>query len=136
MTPAAFKHSLAKSKPPAGLSTALAGLWWAGKDDWDKAHKLVMDDAGADCAWVHAYLHRVEGDLDNAAGAQEAGDGRAGGGVGVDRSRAAGRALPVTSCRQLVGAEVCAGGSPALGSAVSIISLRRRGSASGCSRCK
>jgi hypothetical protein len=66
MTPAAFKLSLAKAKPPAGLSTTLAGLWWAGKDDWDKAHKLVMDDEGADCAWVHAYLHRVEGDLDNA----------------------------------------------------------------------
>jgi hypothetical protein len=66
MTPAAFKHSLGKTEPPVGLSTALAGLWWAGKDDWDKAHKLVMDDDGANCAWVHAHLHRVEGDLDNA----------------------------------------------------------------------
>jgi hypothetical protein len=66
MTPAEFNSSLAKAKPPAGLSTALAGLWWAGKDDWQKAHKLVMSDDGADCAWVHAYLHRVEGDLDNA----------------------------------------------------------------------
>jgi hypothetical protein len=25
-----------------------------------------MDEGGEDCAWVHAYLHRVEGDLDNA----------------------------------------------------------------------
>jgi len=66
MTLAAFQQSLAKAKPPAGLSTALAGLWWASRDDWDKAHKLVMSDEGADCAWVHAYLHRVEGDLDNA----------------------------------------------------------------------
>jgi hypothetical protein len=66
MTPVEFKHSLSKTKPPSNLSTALTGLWWAGKDDWNKAHKLVMDDAGADCAWVHAYLHRVEGDLDNA----------------------------------------------------------------------
>jgi hypothetical protein len=66
MTPAAFKHSLGETEPPAGLSTALAGLWWAGKDNWDKAHRLVMSDDGADCAWVHAYLHRVEGDLDNA----------------------------------------------------------------------
>jgi hypothetical protein len=66
VTPAAFKRSLGTTEPPAGLSTALAGLWWAGKDDWDKAHQLVMDDDGADCAWVHAYLHRVEGDLDNA----------------------------------------------------------------------
>jgi hypothetical protein len=66
MTPAAFNRSLGKTEPPVGLSTALAGLWWAGKDDWDRAHKLVMNDDGADCAWVHAYLHRVEGDLDNA----------------------------------------------------------------------
>jgi hypothetical protein len=66
MTPVDFKRSLSKTKPPSGLSTALTGLWWAGKDDWNKAHKLVMDNAGADCAWVHAYLHRVEGDLDNA----------------------------------------------------------------------
>ena len=67
MTPAAFKRSLAKPKPPVGLSTALTGLWWTGRDDWDKAHKLVMSDEGAECAWVHAYLHRLEGDLDNAS---------------------------------------------------------------------
>lgn len=66
MTPAEFKRSLSKAKPPPGFSTALTGLWWAGKDDWDKAHKIVMADDSADCAWVHAYLHRVEGDLDNA----------------------------------------------------------------------
>ena len=66
MTPAEFKNSLAKAAPPPGLPRALTGLWWAGKDDWDKAHKLVMDDDSAECAWVHAYLHRVEGDLDNA----------------------------------------------------------------------
>ena len=66
MTLAEFKRSLAKTRPPAGLAPALAGLWWAGKDDWDQAHKLVMDEDGKDCAWVHAYLHRVEGDLGNA----------------------------------------------------------------------
>lgn len=49
-----------------GLSPALKALWWAGKDDWNRAHKIVMREEGADCAWVHAYLHRVEGDLDNA----------------------------------------------------------------------
>jgi hypothetical protein len=66
MTPAEFERTLAKPRPPDGIAPALAALWWAGKDDWDKAHKLVMDEDGADCAWVHAYLHRVEGDLDNA----------------------------------------------------------------------
>ena len=66
MTPATFKRSMSRPKPPAGLSPALAGLWWAGKDDWSKAHTLVMDENTLDCAWVHAYLHRLEGDLGNA----------------------------------------------------------------------
>jgi hypothetical protein len=66
MTLAEFKQSQSKSRPPEGLAPALAGLWWAGKDDWDKAHKIVMDEGGKDCAWVHAYLHRVEGDAENA----------------------------------------------------------------------
>jgi hypothetical protein len=66
MTPEAFKRSLAKRSPPAGLPAALVALWWAGNDNWDKAHEIVMNEDGADCAWVHAYLHRAEGDLDNA----------------------------------------------------------------------
>lgn len=66
MTLAGFERSLARPKPPAGLASALLALWWAAKDDWDTAHKIVMDEAGADCAWVHAYLHRAEGDLGNA----------------------------------------------------------------------
>ncbi len=66
MSPSAFRRSLSSKRPPADLSLALQALWWAGKDDWDKAHKIVMDEDAADCAWVHAYLHRVEGDLDNA----------------------------------------------------------------------
>jgi hypothetical protein len=66
MTLSDLEASLQKSVPPAGFSPALAALWWARKDNWDKAHRIVMDEAGKDCAWVHAYLHRVEGDLDNA----------------------------------------------------------------------
>jgi hypothetical protein len=66
MTFAEFKQSLAKRTPPEELSPARAALWWAGKDQWDKAHALVMDEGGKDCARVHAYLHRVEKDLENA----------------------------------------------------------------------
>jgi len=66
MSPADFKSSVSKKAPPRGLSPALSALWWAGKDEWDKAHHIVMNGVGADCAWVHAYLHRVEGDLGNA----------------------------------------------------------------------
>ena len=66
MTFAEFKGTLTQSKPPAGLPPPLVALWWAGKDQWDKAHQIVMDEGSKECAWVHAYLHRVEGDLGNA----------------------------------------------------------------------
>ena len=66
MTLEAFKASLAQAAQPAGLSPALTALWWAGKGDWNKAHELAMNEDGPESAWVHAYLHRVEGDLDNA----------------------------------------------------------------------
>jgi hypothetical protein len=66
MTFAEFKRSLSESRPPTDLVPALAALWWAGQEKWDKAHCIVMEDASRECAWVHAYLHRVEGDLDNA----------------------------------------------------------------------
>ena len=45
---------------------ALLALWWDGKGDWEKAHEIAQDVAGADGAWVHAYLHRKEGDVGNA----------------------------------------------------------------------
>ena len=61
-----LKASLADTGPDAALSPPLAALWWAAKGNWDAAHKIVMDDSGKDAAWVHAYLHRVEGDLGNA----------------------------------------------------------------------
>ena len=66
MTPFEFKRSLRQQNPPHGLAPALRALWWAGKDHWAEAHNIVMSADGADCAWVHAYLHRVEGDRDNA----------------------------------------------------------------------
>ncbi len=46
---------------------AIDGLWWAARDDWTHAHEAVKVDNGAPAAWVHAYLHRVEGDLENAS---------------------------------------------------------------------
>lgn len=33
---------------------------------WDRAHELVQGMVTAEAAWVHAYLHRVEGDEINA----------------------------------------------------------------------
>jgi hypothetical protein len=66
VTLAQLKRVLAKSKPPAGLAPPLEALCWAAKGDWDKAHRIVMNESGRDAAWVHAYLHRLEGDQDNA----------------------------------------------------------------------
>ena len=63
---AAFHASLAGSAPPAGLSTHLQALWWLRRGEPERAHRLVqaLDDAGA--AAIHAHLHRLEGDADNA----------------------------------------------------------------------
>ena len=61
-----FRASLTDAAPASGLEPPLAALWWAAKGDWDRAHKIVQDEGSADAAWVHAYLHRVEGDLGNA----------------------------------------------------------------------
>ena len=61
-----FRASLADAAPDKTLSPPLAALWWAAKGDWDKAHGIVQDEGDANSAWVHAYLHRVEGDLGNA----------------------------------------------------------------------
>jgi hypothetical protein len=66
VSPADFKASLSGAAPAPGLGAPLAGLWWAAKGRWDAAHKIVQDEPAADAAWVHAYLHRVEGDLGNA----------------------------------------------------------------------
>ena len=66
MTISAFKSSLSRAAPVPDILPPLAALWWAAKGDWARAHAIVQDEAGVDAAWVHAYLHRVEGDLGNA----------------------------------------------------------------------
>jgi hypothetical protein len=61
-----FRNSLVSDRPPAELSLSLAALWWDAKGDWKKAHESAQQDEGPAGAWVHAYLHRKEGDLSNA----------------------------------------------------------------------
>jgi hypothetical protein len=61
-----FRASLSDATPAPTLSPPLTALWWAAKGKWDEAHKIVQDEDTKDAAWVHAYLHRVEGDLGNA----------------------------------------------------------------------
>jgi len=67
MTLTEFRASLSASEPPAGLTPALVGLWWDAKGDWKRAHESAQQDEGPEGSWVHAYLHRKEGDQDNAA---------------------------------------------------------------------
>ena len=61
-----LRGSLDEPAPPAELSPLLKALWHAARGDWDEAHRIAQDDSSADGAWVHAYLHRVEGDESNA----------------------------------------------------------------------
>jgi hypothetical protein len=63
---AEFRASLSGAAPVPELDAPLAALWWAAKGGWDQAHRIVQDEVTADAAWVHAYLHRVEGDTGNA----------------------------------------------------------------------
>ncbi len=62
-----FEKSLSLGEPPEGLSLAARALWWDAKGDWHKAHECAQQQDDAVGAWVHAYLHRKEGDAANAA---------------------------------------------------------------------
>jgi hypothetical protein len=66
MTPQEFQQSIKDETPPASIGPALAALWWDAKGNWEKAHDEAQEDKGQSGAWVHAYLHRKEGDLSNA----------------------------------------------------------------------
>lgn len=67
MTFEAFINSLGDQTPPAPLSKALKALWYDGKSDWTKAHDVAQEEHTKEGSWVHAYLHRKEGDLGNAS---------------------------------------------------------------------
>ena len=67
MNLAEFRASLSAAVPPAGLTPALEALWQDSRGDFDRAHRLAQSDEGGRGDWVHAYLHRKEGDAGNAA---------------------------------------------------------------------
>ena len=67
MTLAAFIASLESTAPPQGLTAPLQALWWDGKGDWEQAHNIAQDIENNTGSWIHAYLHRKEGDRSNAA---------------------------------------------------------------------
>ena len=67
MTYEEFSASLAEPGPPPALAATLVALWHDARGDWDEAHQVAQGVDDASGAWVHAYLHRKEGDLGNAS---------------------------------------------------------------------
>ncbi len=65
MTLDEFRRSLEDDEPPA-LTPLLRAMWLDARGQWDAAHRLAQDVDTTDGAWVHAYLHRREGDAGNA----------------------------------------------------------------------
>ena len=65
MTVDEFKATLSSTTPPA-VPPLLVALWHDARGDWEAAHRVAQDVDDRDGAWVHAYLHRKEGDLGNA----------------------------------------------------------------------
>ena len=66
MTMEEFTATLSKEDPPEGITGSLAALWYDGKGDWEQAHMIAQDIPTLEGSWVHAYLHRKEGDDWNA----------------------------------------------------------------------
>jgi len=60
-----FRASVKDAQPP-DVSPVLVALWHDARGDWNKAHEVAQDVDDSSGAWVHAYLHRKEGDLSNA----------------------------------------------------------------------
>lgn len=67
MTLFEFKKSLHNSTPPSNLNVLLQALWFDAKGNWEKAHQLAQDIDTKEGSWIHAYLHRKEGDQGNAS---------------------------------------------------------------------
>lgn len=57
---------MAAAAPPTEVGPALQALWHDAHGDWPRAHACAQEDEGRAGSWVHAYLHRREGDLANA----------------------------------------------------------------------
>ncbi len=62
----AFQASLKNDQPPAELNVYLQSLWYDARGDWESSHNLIQDIPDKPAAWIHAYLHRKEGDVWNA----------------------------------------------------------------------
>jgi hypothetical protein len=66
MTAEELRATVDDERPPNGLNPLVEALWWDAKGDWSRAHEIAQDITSPDASWVHAYLHRKEGDASNA----------------------------------------------------------------------
>lgn len=66
MTLHEFKATLSSNLPPNGISNLLEAMWYDGKGDWEASHNIAQDIHSKEGSWIHAYLHRKEGDDGNA----------------------------------------------------------------------
>jgi hypothetical protein len=66
MTLEQFRATIAHDSAPADLSVALAAMWEDARGNWDAAHAIAQNIEDETGSWIHAYLHRKEGDLGNA----------------------------------------------------------------------
>ena len=66
MTLAEFVKTLSQDTPPLEISEELKALWFDGKGNWNEAHNIAQDIHTENGSWIHAYLHRKEGDIQNA----------------------------------------------------------------------
>lgn len=55
------------AKESLQLPPLVRALWEEARGDWSRAHEIAQDVDTPEGAWVHAYLHRREGDAANAA---------------------------------------------------------------------
>jgi hypothetical protein len=62
-----FRRSFVDDDPPPSLTRELRVLWHVGRDQWDRAHALIQTRDDTDSCRIHAHLHRLDGDLPNAA---------------------------------------------------------------------
>lgn len=62
-----FQEALEGNSPPSGWSLALQSLWYAANDNWEASHNIAQDLNTPAGSWIHAHLHRVEGDEFNAS---------------------------------------------------------------------
>jgi len=66
MTLDELRATLGSTAPPASMPAPIVALWHDARGDWDAAHRVAQDIDDEDGAWIHAYLHRKEGDIGNA----------------------------------------------------------------------